>query len=191
MLVLSSRAWESCGPGSALVLKCGYGRFLQGGRRSRQILAGEGMAHLHHRPRLYALSIVGIALLFAQLVSVGYAHFGPAARGQSWLTKTINGCSAEPVECRRYFAWAPNDYLVEYKLAVQVGDQTLSPADARRRYGLPPNEDAGSSTWQDPPQRLIDTIEQYERDADPSSSQVVLSYQVNGGPQHVWRWPHP
>jgi hypothetical protein len=150
------------------------------------------MAHLPHRSGLHTVAIIGIVLLIAQLVSVAYAHFGPAPPGESWFSKTINGCSAEPVECRRYFAWAPNDYLVEYQLAVQVGGQTLSPADARRRYGLPPNEDAETSTWQDPPQRLIDTIEQYEREADGASAiRVLLSYQVNGGPQHEWRWPHP
>jgi len=144
-----------------------------------------------YRLRQHLAFVVGMAILIAQLVSITYAHFGPAPTGQSWFDKTVNGCSAEPVDCRRYFAWAPNDYLVEYQLTVQVGDQTLSPADARRRYGLPANEEAGISTWQDPPQRLVDTIEQYESDAqDPQRPHVVLSYRVNGGQQHVWRWPH-
>lgn len=149
------------------------------------------MAHPSHRSGLHTAAIIGIALLIAQLVSVAYAHFGPAPPGESWLSKTINGCSAEPVECRRYFAWAPNDYLVEYQLAVQVGDQALSPAEARRRYGLPPNEDAGTSTWEDPPQRLIDTIDQYERYAEnANASRVLLTYTINGGPQHAWQWPN-
>ncbi len=184
-------AWKSCARGSALVSGRGCVRIFQRGRRSQPLVAGEGMAQMPRRTKQATFVIIGVALLVAQLVSVGYAHFGPAPAGQSWLSKTVNGCSAQPVDCRRYFAWAPNDYLVEYQLAVQVGDQTLSPADARGRYGLPPNEDAGTSTWQDPPQRLIDTIEQYERDADgASASRVVLSYQVNGGPQQVWQWPH-
>ena len=65
--------------------------------------------------------LLGIAILVAQVGSVAYAHFGPAPHGQSWVRKTLDGCSAEPVGCRRYFAWAPNDYAVEYRLTVTVG----------------------------------------------------------------------
>lgn len=136
--------------------------------------------------------IIGIAILGAQAAAVGYAHFGPAPQGQSWLRKTVNGCSAEPAGCRRYVAWAPNDYLVEYRLFVTTGGRRLSPADARRRYGLLVGDPSDEGIWEAPPQRLIDTIERYERDRDRDrGDHVILTYTVNGGPRHKWRWPHP
>jgi len=36
-------------------------------------------------------------------------HLGPAPAGQSLLCKTQDWCSAQPIGCRRYFAWARND----------------------------------------------------------------------------------
>jgi hypothetical protein len=119
---------------------------------------------------------VGGAILLAQLVSVGYAHFGPAPENQSWVRKTLDGCSGEPVGCRRYFAWAPNDYVVEYGLRVQARGRVL-----RLRTGL----------YEDPPQRLIDAIEAYERSHDPDRrDRVRLTFTVNGGDRQEWRWPH-
>jgi hypothetical protein len=136
--------------------------------------------------------VLGIAILTAQLASVGYAHFGPAPQGQSWLHKTLDGCSGEPAGCRRYFAWAPNDYVVEYRLAVVVGGRKLSFADALRRYRLPRSSETIKSYWEDPPQRLVDTVERYERGHDrPGADRVLLTYTVNGGRKHAWRWPHP
>jgi hypothetical protein len=126
--------------------------------------------------------------LVAQAVSVGYAHFGPAADGQSWTRKTVDGCSAEPVGCRRYFAWAPNDYLVEYKVAVALGKRRLSATDGLRRYHLPPPNDDGKSYWEDPPQRLVDTIKAFEQNSGRRDARVRLTYTVNGGSKHEWRW---
>jgi hypothetical protein len=134
--------------------------------------------------------ILGIAILAAQVGSVAFAHFGPAPEGQSWVRKTVNGCPAEPAGCRRYFAWAPNDYVVEYRVAVDAGGRRLSFADALRRYHLPRGDEAAKSYWEDPPQRIIDTIGRYERIHDRRrSDRVLLTYTVNGGPQHQWRWP--
>jgi hypothetical protein len=135
--------------------------------------------------------LLGAAILGAQLCSIAYAHFGPAPDGQSWTRKTLNGCSAEPAGCRRYFAWAPNDYAVEFRLNTTVGARRLSFADSLRRYHLPPSSYKNKGYWEDPPQRLIDTIGRYERTHDERSSKtVVLSYRVNGGDRHVWRWAH-
>lgn len=135
----------------------------------------------------------GIAILTAQVASVGWAHFGPAPPGQSWLDKTLDGCSAEPAGCRRYFAWAPNDYVVEYKLAVVARGHRLSFPDALRRYHLPPSSDTTRSYWEDPPQRLIDTVERYEGSHDLRRDDrvlLMLRYTVNGGREHQWRWPN-
>jgi hypothetical protein len=134
---------------------------------------------------------VGIAILAAQVASVTYAHFGPAPTGQSWFRKALDGCSAEPVGCRRYVAWAPNDYVVEYTLAVEVGGRNLSFRDALGRYHYPPSHRRRTAVYEDPPQRLIDTIERYERAHRDRTVRVLLTYTVNGGPRHEWRWPHP
>jgi hypothetical protein len=74
---------------------------------------------------------------------------------------------------------------------VDVGRRRLSFADALRRYHLPRGDEAARSYWEDPPQRIIDTIGRYERIHDRRrSDRVVLTYTVNGGAQHQWRWPH-
>ncbi|HYV55963.1 MAG TPA: hypothetical protein VE911_00385 [Candidatus Nitrosopolaris sp.] len=135
--------------------------------------------------------VLGIAILLAQIGSVIYVHFGPAPGGQPWLRKTLDGCSAEPVDCRRYLAWAPNDYLVQYEVSAEVRGQVLSPLDAYRRYHFQPSGHLGTGIFQDPPQRIIDTVEAYERGHDPDDrDRVVVTYTVNGGPRHEWRWPH-
>jgi hypothetical protein len=133
---------------------------------------------------------VGGAILLAQLVSVGYAHFGPAPENQSWVRKTLDGCSGEPVGCRRYFAWAPNDYVVEYGLRVQARGRVLTFVEAQRRYHLPRRR-LRTGLYEDPPQRLIDAIEAYERSHDPDRrDRVRLTFTVNGGDRQEWRWPH-
>src|SRR4051812_32366606 len=124
--------------------------------------------------------VIAIAILVGQAVSVAYAHFGPAPEGQAWLHKTLNGCSAEPVGCRRYVAWAPNDYLVQYRLLATVGHRRLSVEDARRRYHLPTGNDKEKSYWEDPPQRLIDTIARFERTHADAGARVLLTYTING-----------
>jgi hypothetical protein len=135
--------------------------------------------------------VLGLAILVAQVGSVAYAHFGPAAHGQSWVRKTLDGCSAEPVACRRYFAWAPNDYAVKYRLKVRADGRTLTFAEALRRYHLPPSKRGEKAYWEDPPQRLIDTIKAYEESQGGRATRsVVLRYSVNGGARHEWRWVH-
>src|SRR6476661_1428254 len=36
----------------------------------------------------------------------------------------------------RYFAWAPNDYLMTYNLQVRVGERQLTPEEMSQRYRL-------------------------------------------------------
>ena len=54
---------------------------------------------------------IGIALLAVQVGLVAYEHLGPT----------------------RYFAWAPNDYVVQYRLTATVDGHRLSAAGVRSR----------------------------------------------------------
>src|ERR1700730_3018325 len=74
----------------------------------------------------------------------------------------------------RYFAWAPNDYLVTYDLRVDVGGRPLSTEEVRRRYRLDLTERLSESTkaksgfakveryvFEDAPAELTDRIRWY------------------------------
>jgi hypothetical protein len=108
-------------------------------------------------------SRLGILLLVAQLVWVIYAHFF------SW----------------RYFAWAPNDYLVQYTIDVTVDGQPLSAQDIGARY----REDQ-HGRYEAPARHLIDQIRQYEQTYGRSDrAEVVLRYRLNSGEEQIWKWP--
>jgi hypothetical protein len=106
-------------------------------------------------------TLIGVAFLAAQLGSVIYAQMGP----------------------RRYFCWAPNDYMTDYRLTVAVDGRMLSDKDIARRYHL----DA-AGLYENVAQHIIDVVTQYERThgrARPAT--VVLRYRTNGREEHEWR----
>lgn len=104
---------------------------------------------------------------------------------------------------RRYFAWAPNDYVVTYDLQVMVGARSMTADEIASRYRLDLRErvNEGARThlgldpsahyvWEDPPQHLIDRIQGYELAyGEADSARVTLLYQVAGGPLQEWHWP--
>jgi hypothetical protein len=107
---------------------------------------------------------VGVAVLACQLALVAYEHLGPT----------------------RYFAWAPNDYVVQYQLTVTVGGRPLSPAVVRSRYHLAPH-----GIFYFPAQHIIDDVQQYERTYGRHDRVLVtLTYRLNGHAQKTWRWAH-
>ena|SRR5579871_272947 len=117
----------------------------------------------NHRLRRACL-IAGLAVLACQLAFVVYEHLGPT----------------------RYFAWAPNDYVVQYRLAATVDGHALSPAAVRGRYHLAPH-----GIWYFPAQHIIDDVQQYERTYGRHDRvRVTLTYRLNGHAQRVWRWSH-
>jgi hypothetical protein len=106
----------------------------------------------------------GVAVLAVQVALVAYEHLGPT----------------------RYFAWAPNDYVVQYRLAATVDGRRLSPVAVRRRYHLAPH-----GVWYFPAQHIIDDVQQYERTyGSPDRVRVTLVYRLNGHGQKTWRWSH-
>ena len=107
---------------------------------------------------------IGIAVLAVQVGLVAYEHLGPT----------------------RYFAWAPNDYVVQYRLTATVDGHRLSAAGVRSRYHLAPH-----GIWYFPAQHLVDDVQQYERTyGSDDRVRVTLTYRLNGHAQQTWRWSH-
>jgi len=107
---------------------------------------------------------IGIAVLAVQVGLVAYEHLGPT----------------------RYFAWAPNDYVVQYRLTATVDGHRLSAAGVRSRYHLAPH-----GIWYFPAQHLVDDVQQYERTyGSRDRVRVTLTYRLNGHAQQTWRWSH-
>lgn len=128
-----------------------------------------------------AALFIGVMILLAQVGVAIWQHLGDT----------------------RYFAWAPNDYLVTYDLQAGVGGRALTAEQVSRRYRLDLTSrrendltaKAGLASseryvWEDPPQHLFDRIKWYEQTyGSPDPARVVLTYQLDGGPIRVWRWP--
>ncbi len=147
-------------------------------------LPGAGFAHFRpagRRPRLgpmprpsWIAPILGVLFLAAQVVAVADQHRGPT----------------------RYFAWAPNDYVVEYDLRVQVDGRPLDAAQIDSRYGRLYGASAGSTgdpylrgVWEFPPEQLIDIVRQYEQTyGRQQHAHVLLDYRLDGGARHAWTW---
>ena len=107
---------------------------------------------------------IGVAVLAVQVALVVYEHLGPT----------------------RYFAWAPNDYVVQYRLAATVDGRQLSASGVRSRYRLAPR-----GIWYFPAQHIIDDVQQYERTYGSGDRvRVTLRYRLNGHSQKTWRWSH-
>jgi hypothetical protein len=109
---------------------------------------------------------IAIAFLLLQLGSVIYARFTP----------------------RRYFCWAPNDYVVEYQLEVKVHGRPLSPEQVQMRYQIDP-----ASGWkvEHPAEHLIDSVRQYETTYGRNDkAEVRLRWKYNGHSElRTWQWP--
>jgi hypothetical protein len=107
---------------------------------------------------------IGLAVLAVQVGLVAYEHLGPT----------------------RYFAWAPNDYVVQYRLTATVDGHHLSPAGVRSRYHLAPH-----GLWYFPAQHIVDDVQQYERTYGSGDRvRVTLTYRLNGHAERTWRWSH-
>jgi hypothetical protein len=103
----------------------------------------------------------------------------------------------------RYFAWAPNDYLVTFDLQVNARGRSLTKDEIARRYRLDLSNRLGEGTkaklglsrveryvFEDPPQELKDRIRRYEeKNGKKESTQVRLVYQLDGGKEQTWLWP--
>lgn len=85
----------------------------------------------------------------------------------------------------RYFCWAPNDYIVSYRLQVKICGRTLDREATRMRYRLP-----SYHVYQNVVTHMEDIIRQYETTYGRADhADVLLVYSTNGGPEKEWRWP--
>ncbi|HEX4186811.1 MAG TPA: hypothetical protein VHY83_02825 [Solirubrobacteraceae bacterium] len=103
----------------------------------------------------------------------------------------------------RYFAWAPNDYLVTYDLHVDAGGRSLTVAEMEHRYRLDLSSRLGEEAqarvglarsehyvFEDAPQELEDRIRRYEEtEGKKDRAHVSLTYQFDGGKEQTWQWP--
>jgi hypothetical protein len=106
--------------------------------------------------------VIGVVLLLAQAGNVIYAHFAGS---------------------RRYFAWAPNDYAVVYSIATDVRGHQLTAAQIHDRYQI-----KARGLWEDPPQRLIDFLNRYEKTyGSKEHAHVVLRYSLDGHREQTWQ----
>jgi hypothetical protein len=107
--------------------------------------------------------LIGILFLLAQCITVVYARF----------------------ERSRWMAWAPNDYVLSYRLEVHINGRGLSTAEIERRYHLPAEQ-----VYEFPAENIMDIVRQRERTYGArDGAQVLLTYRPDGGPAQEWRWP--
>jgi hypothetical protein len=114
---------------------------------------------------LIVRATVGLGLVLAQLVFVLIVH--------------LSGCCKE-----RYFAWAPNDYSVDYQISASVNGRPLSDSEISDRYRLDQ-----ADFWEDPPERLEGLLKRRELAyAGPDRVTILLEYRLNGRPTAKWTW---
>jgi hypothetical protein len=103
----------------------------------------------------------------------------------------------------RYFAWAPNDYLVTFDLSVDARGRSLGVAEIGHRYRLDMSNRLSESTkaklglarvehyvYEDAPQELKDRIRRYEETKGKNeAARVTLTYQFDGRKEQTWLWP--
>ena len=88
---------------------------------------------------------------------------------------------------RRYFCWAPNDYVTEFNLKVTLHGRSLTPEQVLDRYAL------RGFVFENVPSHLTDIVQQYEQTyGRRDDAHVELSWTLNGRrPEQHWRWPSP
>jgi hypothetical protein len=109
--------------------------------------------------------LLGLSLLAFQVGAIVYARFVPA----------------------RYFCWAPYDMQTKYQLHVTVNGKQLTDKDIAQRYRRPQNGIDNRSV-----QHVIDIIELTEqRYHSADSTEVVMTYTINGKKEERWVYGQP
>jgi hypothetical protein len=108
---------------------------------------------------------VGLGLVLAQLVFV--------------LTVQLSNCCKD-----RYFAWAPNDYSIDYRINATVNGRPLSGSEILHRYRLPQ-----VGFYEDPLERLEGVLRRRELAyGEDDRVHIVLEYELNGRAPAKWTW---
>jgi len=113
--------------------------------------------------KLRGRHIIGLSVLFAQIVSIGSASLIP----------------------ERFFCWAPYDQHTRYRIDVSLNGEALSPRAVQSRYRY------RAEAWE--PRNisnLFSIIRQYESTYGAADDAVVtVTYSTNGKPEATWHWP--
>jgi hypothetical protein len=108
----------------------------------------------------------------------------PRLVGGAFLLGQLGWILYEQTRKTRYFCWAPNDYVMDYRLDVRIAGRSLSDEEVLARYHWP-----RIGRFENVPRHLTDIVEQYERTyGSPDRAHVLLLYRVNNGPQQEWHF---
>lgn len=114
---------------------------------------------------LFARAAIGFSLVLAQLIYV--------------LTVHLSNCCAE-----RYFAWAPNDYSIVYRITAKVNGRRLNAAEVLDRYRI-----SQSGFYEDPIERLEGVLRLRELSYGRIDRvSFLVQYRLDGHPLSYWRW---
>jgi hypothetical protein len=112
-----------------------------------------------------ARATVGLGLVLAQLILVPTVH--------------LSTCCQE-----RYFAWAPNDYSLDYRINAKVNGRALTSSEILDRYRLPQ-----VGFYEDPLERLAGVLRRRELVYGGNDRvDIVLEYELDGRAPAEWRW---
>lgn len=150
---------------------------------------------------LSRVPLIGSAQAPATAVSRRHRRTGAASRlgtavGVGFLLFQLGAVFTQHLGPTRYFAWAPNDYVVRYRLTVREGDRELAASEILARYRHLYGVSAGATSsasvegvYENPPQQLIDQILQYERTYGRKDHAVVtLTYRLDERAPVDWVW---
>jgi hypothetical protein len=83
--------------------------------------------------------------------------------------------------------WAPNDFLVDYRIAVREAERELSPAEIDARYRI-----ANAGAFEYPAEALLEIVKRREERLGPAPSRsVTVEYSVDGRPKVTWSFRAP
>jgi hypothetical protein len=116
--------------------------------------------------------------------------------GVAFLLFQVGAIATQHLGTTRYFAWAPNDYVVQYELRVRTDGRALTTGEIMARYRRLYGTSAGDPTamsvsgiYENPPQQLIDSIQQYETTYGRNDhAEVTLTYRIDTHAPVVWKW---
>ena len=93
-------------------------------------------------------------------------------------------------ELTRHFCYAPMNTMTTYTLSVTVDGKELGVGAIRNRYGIRYGLRDGRSWEGHSIHNVIELIELAEtRYYSDNPAQIILAYQIDGGPKETWEFP--
>lgn len=128
-------------------------------------LASHPRANRRVNGLLVARATVAFSLILAQLIFI--------------LTLHVSNCCQE-----RYFAWAPNDYSIDYHIIATVNGRELNGTEILDRYRL-----SQTGFYEDPVERLESVLRRRELAYGRTDRvAILLVYRLDGRAPSEWSW---